>query len=88
MKILNKILYWAFVIFVIYIIYQIILKIIGGSWQLDGIIMVLLSANIGYTFYLIKQISNVDLKLTKHISELDSKLSEHIGWHKDKENSK
>ena len=87
MKILGKILYWAFVIFVIFVIYQMMRSILGGSWQLESIIVVLLGANLGYSFYLTRHIGNVDSKLTKHLGDINSKISEHMGWHKGKENS-
>ncbi len=33
-------------------IYQIIKKIVGGSWELEAIILALVIANFGYSFYI------------------------------------
>ena len=36
--------------FGIFIIYQVILKILGGSWEIENIILALLIFNIGFSF--------------------------------------
>jgi len=66
---------WLLGLFVIYIIIQLVRKILGGSWGYETIISSLLLANLGYVFLLHGKISTIN-----------AKLSEHIGWHKGKEN--
>jgi len=38
------------IIFGLIILYQVILKILGGSWETEAIILTLLALNIGFTF--------------------------------------
>lgn len=73
-KILIKIMYWMFFIFLAYLIYELARKILGGSLGFEEIVMGLLVANLGYSFY-----------LSNSISRLDSKISGHIGWHRGKD---
>jgi positive regulator of sigma E activity len=75
-KLIQKIIYVAFLIFLIYLIFELLRKLFGGSLGFEEIVIGLLIANLGYSFYLMK-----------HISSVDSKISGHIGWHKGK-NSK
>ncbi len=70
-EIIHKIGYWLFVLFLVYIIFELILKILGGSLGFEALITTLLVANIAHSFNLMAQ-----------ISRLNAKLSEHIGWHK------
>ena len=53
----NKILYWFLVILMIYIIIEILRKIFGGSLSAEEIIIALLVANLGYSFYIGSKIS-------------------------------
>lgn len=76
MKTWMKIFYWLLGIFTIYLIIEIIRKILGGSLGFEEIVAGLLVANLGYV-----------IALHTKISEVDSKLSEHLGWHKGKENN-
>lgn len=73
-KIFGKALYWAFFAFLVYLIFELIRIIFGGSLGFEEAVMSLLVANLGFTFY------NTNL-----IRRMDSKLSGHIGWHKGKE---
>jgi len=73
MKAIEKVLYGMLVVFVIYIIIEIIRKIFGGSLGFEEIVISLLVANLGYSFY-----------LSHSINKVDSKISGHIGWHKGK----
>ena len=73
---LRKILYWLLLIFVVYIIIELIRKIFGGSLGFEDLVIGLLIANLGYSFY-----------LKGSINKVNSKISEHVGWHKGKENS-
>ena len=74
-KLLIKIMYWTFFIFLAYLIYELARKILGGSLGFEEIVIGLLVANLGYSFY-----------LTNSISRLDSKISGHMGWHRGKDN--
>jgi len=75
MESLGKILYWIFVIFLAYLIFELIRKILGGSLGFEELVVGLLIANLGYI-----------IGLHNKISKVDSKLSEHLGWHKGKGN--
>jgi len=73
MRIFNKISYWMLFIFVVYVIIELIRKIFGGSLGFEELVIALLVANLGHTFF-----------LQSKIAKMGSKLSEHIGWHKGK----
>ena len=75
-EILKKIVYWVFFIFLVYLIYELLRKILGGSLAFETLVIGLLIANLGYSFY-----------LKGSINKIDSKIAEHIGWHEGK-NSK
>ena len=68
---LEKILYWMFFVFLLWVIFELIKKILGGSLKFEELITTLVVINIGYSFY-----------LTKMVGGIDKKLSGHIGWHK------
>jgi predicted membrane channel-forming protein YqfA (hemolysin III family) len=72
----EKILYWLLGLFVVYLIIEIIRKMFGGSLGFEEIVIGLLIANLGYVFY-----------LQRDMSKIDSKISGHIGWHKGKGDS-
>jgi hypothetical protein len=55
-----KILYWMLTVLVIYLIIEILRKILGGSLSFEGIALGMLTANLGYSFYL-------GAKLSEHI---------------------
>ncbi len=76
-EILGKILYWIFFLFVVYIIYELIRKILGGSLIFESLVIALLVANLGYTFHSVKA-----------MNKIDSKISGHLGWHKGKDSKK
>ena len=56
----QKVFYWLLGIFVIYLIYEILRKILGGSLATDAIVIGLLVANLGYSFY-------INSKLSEHL---------------------
>lgn len=60
MKTWEKLLYWLLVIFTIYIIIELIQKMFGGSLGFEDIVIGLLIANLGYSFY-------INSKLSEHI---------------------
>jgi len=70
---IQKILYWIFFAFLVYLAYELLRKILGYSLGFEELAIALLVANIGYSFY-----------LKDSINKIDKKLSGHIGWHKGK----
>ena len=56
----QKVLYWLLGLFAIYLIIEILRKIFGGSLTTDAIVIGLLVANLGYSFY-------INSKLSEHI---------------------
>ena len=60
MKTWQKVLYWLLGLFTIYLIIEILRKIFGGSLTTDAIVIGLLVANLGYSFY-------INSKLSEHI---------------------
>lgn len=81
---IHKIFYWLLILFAIYLIFEIVKKIVGGSLALESLIIGLLLLNIGFSFKLTRDINNVEHKLRKEINNVKNELSEHIGWHKGK----
>jgi len=75
-KIVFKVLYWGLFLFMIYLIFELIRKIFGGSLEIYQINTALIMMNIGLTFHMIQSINKVD-----------AKVSGHIGWHKGQHNS-
>ena len=67
----GTILRFLFVVFMIWVIFELVRKILGGSLGFEELMIVMLSINIGFSF-----------KLHSMVSKLDSKLSGHIGWHR------
>ena len=47
-----KIFYWLLVLFIIYLAYEILRKVFGGSLGFEELAIGLLIANLGYSFYL------------------------------------
>jgi len=62
------------ILFGLFIAYQLLRAILGGSWQTEGLIIALLVFNLGMTWKL--TISNVKLNI---------KFDRHISWHKAKD---
>jgi len=77
MKKWEKMLYWLLIVFMVYLIVEVLRKILGGSLGFEELVIGLLIANLGYSFY-----------LRESINRIDSKISGHIGWHKGKFNNK
>ncbi len=73
-KIASTLVYYVFLVFLLYVIFELIRKLVGGSLGFEEIVIALLIANIGYSFY-----------LKDSISKVDAKISGHIGWHKGKD---
>lgn len=60
MKIWKLIFYWLLVFFIIYLIIEIIRKMLGGSLGFEEIIIGLLVANLAYSFH-------INTKLSEHV---------------------
>lgn len=73
-EIVSKVLYWLFVVFLIYLAFELIRKLLGGSLGFEELVIGLLIMNLGHSFYLKGAISKVDAKVTGH-----------IGWHSGKD---
>jgi ABC-type methionine transport system permease subunit len=73
-NILRRVIYWLFFIFIAYIIFEVTRKVLGGSLGFEALVVGLLIANLGYSFY-----------MKESINKIDSKISGHIGWHKGKD---
>ena len=69
------VLYWIFLLFLIYLIFELVRKLLGGSLGFEELVIALLIANLGYSFYLKGSIGNIE-----------SKISGHVGWHKGQNN--
>lgn len=59
-EIILGVLYGLYLTFLLFIVYQLIRKLLGGSWGFEEIIIALLLANIGYSFV-------ISSKLSKHL---------------------
>ena len=60
MKKWELIFYWLLVVFMIYLIIELLRKIFGGSLGFEELVVGLLIANLGYSFY-------INAKLSEHI---------------------
>ena len=74
---LADILYWLLVVFVTYVIFELVRKIWGGSLEFEELVIALLVTIIGYLGALHKKI----IDLHKDMGDIRSRLSEHLGWH-------
>ncbi len=68
---IKKLFYWMFLIFLVYLIFELLRKLIGGSLAFETLVIGLLIANLGYSFY-----------IKDSLNRIESKISGHIGWHK------
>lgn len=73
-KILEKTLYILFVLFLTYLIFEVLRKILGGSLGFEELVIALLIANLGYSFY-----------LKESFNKIDTKIENHLGWHRGKD---
>ncbi|MAH45708.1 hypothetical protein CMI37_07750 [Candidatus Pacearchaeota archaeon] len=65
------------ILFGLFIAYQLLRAILGGSWQTEGLIIALLVFNLGLTW-----------KLSLNVMKSNMKFERHIGWHKARDNKK
>lgn len=75
-ELFKKIMYVILVLFVFYLAYELLRKILGGSLGFEEIVIALVVVNIGFSF-----------SLQQSIHKLDKRLSAHLTWHKAKENN-
>lgn len=69
---------WLATIFGIYVAYQIVKILLGGSWGVEDAILALVVLNITITFGMFSSLISLNNKLSK----LDGKLHGHLEWHK------
>lgn len=74
MKPWQNVLYWLLGLFSIYLIFELIRKILGGSLGFEELVTGLLVANLGFV-----------IALHTKMAAVNSKLSGHLGWHKGKD---
>ena len=67
----SRILYWALILFTVYLIIEIIRNMLGGSLSSEQLIIGLLVIVIGLVF-----------QIKDSISKVDAKIMSHIAWHK------
>ncbi len=60
MKFWQKLFYWFLALFTVYLIIELIRKLLGGSLGFEEIVIGLLIANLGYSFY-------INSKLSEHL---------------------
>ena len=73
------------IIFGLFIVYQIILKIFGGSWETEDIIVALLVFVIGFMFTIALNLVKLDLRhnqLQKQFYFLAKDFKEHVALNK------
>ena len=58
-----------FIMFLIYLIFELLRKILWGSLGFEEMVVALLVANLAFSF-----------QLSLKLNDINSKLSEHIGW--------
>ena len=78
---LARIGYWLFFLFLIYVIYELARKILGGSLGYEALAIGLLLTNIGFSFYLREAIGKSETRLLSAINNVDTKMETHVGWH-------
>ena len=52
MKGWKKVLYWLLILFIVYLLIELVRKIVGGSLGFEELVIGLLIANLGYSFYI------------------------------------
>ena len=72
-KIIQKLIYSLFALFLVYLVFELVRKIAGGSLGFEELVLGLLITNLGYSFY-----------LKDSLNKINSKLSGHLGWHQGK----
>ncbi len=70
----RMLLYILFALFMVYLIIEMARKLLGGSLTIEELILALVVANIGFSFY-----------LKDSVTRVESKLEGHMGGHRGKE---
>ena len=69
------------ILFALFIAYQILVKVFGGSWISEALTIALLSANLITTIQLIQKTARIESDvhhLSRKVDEIDQNLKEHI----------
>ncbi len=86
-EIFNIIIIIALIILGVFIAYQIILKILGGSWQTEDIVVTLLILQLGFIFGIAIKLTKIESNfnnLKNSFCSLASDFKEHIHSHNSK----
>ncbi len=67
---LQKFLYWAFLLFLIYLAFELLRKLLGGSLGFEELVIGLLVANLGYSYH-------INTKLSEHLGWHRGKETSH-----------
>ncbi|MAF50714.1 MAG: hypothetical protein CMH64_01355 [Nanoarchaeota archaeon] len=70
----NNLIDVILILFGLFIAYQLLRIILGGSWQTESVILAFLIFNLGLTW-----------KINSGFGKLNAKLEGHLGWHKGKD---
>ncbi len=80
-----KVLYWVLFFFVVYLIFELIRKLLGGSLSFESLTIALIVMHIGLTitltFVLLSNQHKAELRLRSDINKIDLKISKHLVWH-------
>lgn len=81
---MEKVLYGLLIIFIFYVIFELVRKIVGGSWGFEELTIALLVANLGYTFHLKESIGKQALQFQNGVASIEAKIENHLHWHQGK----
>ena len=84
-EIFQKVIYGLFVLFLAYLIFELIRKILGGSLGFEELVIALLVANLGYVFHLKESQNKNSLNIKESLNQTNIKIESHLAWHKGKE---
>jgi len=81
----TKVVYVLFVLFLAYLIFELIRKILGGSLGFEELVIALLVANLGYIFHIKETQHKSSLNIKESLHQINTKIENHLAWHKGKE---
>ncbi|MFH1072296.1 MAG: hypothetical protein V1743_02605 [Nanoarchaeota archaeon] len=77
-NILAKTAYWLFLLFMVYLIYEIVRYLLGGSLGFEELMVGLLITNIGYSFYLRGALGKVEKNVDSSIHKVEKRMIEQM----------
>jgi len=75
---IRKAIFWMFLLFLCYLIFELVNKILGGSLGFQELTIGLLLANLGFSFHLIRSIRKSELDLRKGMNQINLDLKKEI----------